>query len=266
MTPTKKVPFSVAIRSEAYNKLINSTLQDKQTATRFIADISSVVANNPKLQSCDPATILSAGLTAQALKLPLSPALGCAYIIPYGEKAQFQIGWKAYVQLAQRSSQYETIGVREVHKGEYVGQDEFGDDMFKFSHDFDNEEIVGYFAYFKLINGFKKTLYWTKEQCEAHGHKYSKAYNAQWATQFDAMAKKTVLKQLLSRYGVLSLEMQQAVIKDQAVVDSFTDSVDYVDNPEVEKKSTKKLSNKIEIEEVENPFDIADENGEIKEE
>ena len=255
----KKPTFSVAIKSEAYQNLINNTLGDKKVAMKFVADISTVVANNASLKQCDPATILSAGLTAQSLNLPLAPTLGCAYIIPYntknGWKAQFQIGWKAYVQLAQRSGQYESIGVREVHKGEYVGQDEFGEDIFKFSHDFDNEEVIGYFAYFKLINGFKKTLYWTKEQCEKHGRTYSKAYNAQWEKQFDAMAKKTVLKQLISRYGVMSLDIQEAVRKDQAVVNSFADTVEYADNPEVDVEETKPVENSIEFEE--------DENGEI---
>lgn len=261
--------FSVAVKSNAYQNLINETLGDKKVAIKFVADISTVVANNKNLQACDPATILSAGLTAQSLGLPLTPTLGCAYIIPYLKrdpktnavieaKAQFQMGRKAYVQLAERTNLYETIGVREVHKGEYVGQDEFGEDMFKFSHDFDDEEIIGYFAYFKLINGFKKTLYWTKKQCENHGRKYSKAYNAQWEEQFDAMAKKTVLKQLISRYGIMSVEIQEAIRKDQAVLNNFVGSVDYVDNPQIESKpSGKKLENSIELDEdieIEDPF------------
>ena len=255
----KKPTFSVAIRSEAYQNLINNTLGDKKVAMKFVADISTVVANNAKLKQCDPATILSAGLTAQSLNLPLAPTLGCAYLIPYNTKSgwvcQFQLGWRAFVQLAQRSGKYESIGVREVHKGEYVGQDEFGEDVFKFSHDFDNEEVVGYFAYIKLLNGYKKTIYWTKEQCEKHGKTYSKAYDAQWAKQFDAMAKKTVLKQLISKWGVMSVDMQEVIRKDQAVVNNFTDTVEYADNPEVDVEETKPVENSIELEE--------DENGEI---
>lgn len=234
--------FSVAIKGDAYQKLINDTLGDKELARQFVADISTVVSNNPALQNCDAKTVLSAGLMACSLKLPLATTLGFAYVIPYKDKAQFQIGYKGLIQLAQRSGQFERIGVRSVHKGEYIGQDEFGEDIFKFSHEHDTEEIVGYFAYFKLLNGFTKTLYWTKEQCMAHGQKYSKSFNSKgetnvWRDLTEQMCQKTVLKLLLNKYAPLSVELQKAVIYDQAVVKE-DGTPDYVDNEkETDKKS-----------------------------
>ena len=125
-----KPKFSVAIQSDAYKNLINNTLGDQEIARQFIADISGVVSNNPSLQQCDAGSIISAGLTAQTLKLPLASSLGFAYVVPYKDKAQFQISYKGYIQLAMRSGLFETIGVRPVHEGEYIGQDEFGDDIF----------------------------------------------------------------------------------------------------------------------------------------
>lgn len=258
---TTQPKFSVAIRSEGYQKLINDTLGDKEVARRFVAEISTVVSQNYQLQKCDAASILSAGLTAQTLNLPLAPTLGFSYVVPYGDKAQFQIGWKGLVQLAQRSGQFERLGVRPVHEGEYLGQDEFGDDLFKFSHEFDNNKVVGYYAYFKLLNGFKKTMYWTVEQCEQHGKKYSKSFNNLWKSSFDAMAQKTVLKLLLNRYAPLSIEMQKAIQADQAVINE-DGSYSYVDNPSyTEEKPTKGKKTT-----VTNTIDIEDETtGEVSE-
>lgn len=247
------IKFSVAIRSDAMQNLINQTLSDKEVARNFIANISTAVANNPMIQNCEAGSIISAGLMAESLKLSLSNSLGYCYLIPYGTKAQFQIGWKGFIQLAQRSGQYKKIGVREVHKGEYLGQDEFGEDMFKFSHDFDNEEVVGYFAYFELLNGFKKTLYWTKEQCEKHGRKYSKAYSKLWTSDFSTMAQKTVLKQLISKWGVMSIELQKAVQSDQAVIKE-DGTYEYVDNPLNDSENPANLKSN-----VENTLDFASE-------
>ena len=232
--------FSVTIREEKYQALINNTLGDKELARNFVANISTVVAQNQALQNCDAATILSAGLMAESLKLPLSPTLGFAYVIPYGKQAQFQIGYKGLIQLAQRTGLYERLGVRPVHQGEYVGQDEFGDDMFNFSHEFDDKPIVGYYAYFKLLNGFKKTMYWTVAQCEAHGVRFSKTGKL-WKDKkdggFEAMASKTVLKLLLNRYGPMSVDLQKAIQADQAAIKE-DGSYEYVDGVDEEKPAT----------------------------
>ena len=256
MENNSKVKFSVAIRSDAYKNLINQTLGDPNAARQFVTDITTVVSQNPLLSQADAGSIISAGLIAQTLKLPMASTLGFAYIIPYnckdkatgsyGYKAQFQIGFKGLIQLCQRSGQFENLGVRSVHEGEYLGQDEFGDDMFKFSHDCDSKPVVGYFAYFKLLNGFKKTLYWTREQCEAHGKRYSKQYGKLWTTDFDAMAQKTVLKMLLSKFAPMSVDLQKAVTFDQSVVrDDMTP--EYVDNPMSEQVAVNSIGNSLEI-------------------
>lgn len=242
-----KPRFSVAIKSEGYQKLINDTLGDKEVARKFVAEISSVVSNNPILSTCDAGSILSAGLLAQSLNMPLAPSLGFCYIVPYGGKAQFQLGYKALIQMSMRSGQFQRLGVREVHEGEYIGQDEFGDDLFNFSHEFDENKIVGYYAYFQLTNGFKKTLYWTKQQVESHAKKYSKSYSSSsstnvWRDNFDTMASKTVLKLLLNRYAPMSVEMQKAVQADQAVINQ-DGSFSYIDNQDAE--PTKPTSRKV---------------------
>lgn len=242
---TTKPKFSVAIKEEKMTKLINDTLGDKEVSRKFVAEITSVVANTPTLAKCTCSSIVAGALLAQSLNLPLAQSLGFAYLVPYKcrngdtfeDRAQFQIGWKGIIQLAQRTNLYENIGVRQVHKGEWVGQDEFGEDVFKFSHEFDSQPIVGYFAYFKLTNGFKKTLYWTVAQCEAHATRYSKAHTGNskggefdnWTKQFDQMAMKTVLKQLISKFGPMTTEITKVVEADQAVINE-NGKYDYVDN------------------------------------
>lgn len=235
--------FSVAIKSDAYKNLINDTLGDAKVAQKFVAEISTCVSNNYKLQECEAKTIISAGLLAQSLNLPLAPTLGFAYLIPYGSSATFQVGWKGLVQLAIRTGAYERIGVKPVHEGELNGVDEFGDDVIKFDHKFDSKPVIGYYAYFKLINGFVKSVYWTKEQCLAHAKKYSAEFRSKgtgkWTEMFDEMAMKTVLKQLISKWGIMSTELTTAVQADQAVVKGDGE-FEYVDNEVIvgDKKKT----------------------------
>lgn len=242
--------FSIAIKSDSYQRLINDTLGDKEIARKFVADISSVVSNNYQLANCDAGSILAAGLTAQSLNLPLSQTLGFAYIVPYGIKAQFQIGKNGLVQLALRTGQYEKLGVRPVHEGELIDQDEFGEDVFKFSHEFDDKPVIGYMAYLRLVNGFAKKIYWTVAQCEKHGAKYSKSYHSAsstnlWKNEFDDMAQKTVLKQLISKWGIMSTELQMAIQRDQSVIreDGTLDYVDRTEEKVEERKTT--VSNSI---------------------
>lgn len=245
-TKTKHIKFSVAIQTDAYKNMINQTLGDPNEAKKFVSNISTAVSANPKLQVCDAGSIISAGLAANSLGLPINQALGFAYILPFRckerdengneywvDKAQFQIGYKGLIQLCLRSGQYKKIGVKPVHKGETQGRDEFGDEIIKFDQKFDNEPVVGYFAYFQLVNGAAMTSYKTVEECEKHGQKYSKSYKGLWTTNFDTMAMKTTLKLLLSKYGIMSTEMQNAIRYDQAVINTLDgkEVVDYVDNP-----------------------------------
>lgn len=255
--------FSVAIQSDAYKRLINNTLGDPDRAKRFVASISSAVATNPNLQECSAGSILASALLGEALNLSPSPQLGFYYLVPYsnkdgGKDAQFQLGYKGYIQLAIRSGQYVDIDVVEIKEGEYKGRNkETGVWEFEFIEN-EGERIakptIGYLGYFKLVNGFTKKLYISKEEMELHADTYSKAFNLAdyrklqagqipqkdmwkyssfWYKNFDGMAFKTVLRQLLSKWGILSTDMQEAFTKDMAVMKENGD-YEYVDNPNVE--------------------------------
>ncbi len=212
----------------------------------FISSLISATQANARLKECDPKTILSAGMFAATLDLPINQNLGFAYIVPYNNKqkdssgkdiwvkaAQFQMGYKGFIQLAIRSGQYKTINVSEVYEGEIIDFNRMtGEFDYDSLEDTTDRKIVGYMAYYKLLNGFEKALYMTNKQVETHGKKYSQTYKkgfGLWATDFDAMAKKTVLKLLLNRYGVLSVEMQKSVQADQAIIRK-NEEYEYPDN------------------------------------
>lgn len=256
-----KPKFSVVIQSDAYKKLINNTLGDPNKATRFIASISSAVATNSQLQECEPNTIIAGALVGEALNLSPSNALGEYYLVPYKNTkkgtmdAQFQLGYKGYLHLAIRSGQYKDIDVFEIHDGEFKGRDkETGKFKFEFIEDESvrlSKPVIGYMGYFELLNGFRKTLYMSKEEMEQHANTYSKAFNLEdykklqagqipdkdlwkyssfWYKSFSTMAFKTVLRQLISKWGIMSIEMQDAFAKDMAVMKE-DGTYDYVDNP-----------------------------------
>lgn len=226
---------------DVYKKRINEIMGKK--AAPFMASIVNV-SNLPSLKDSDPNSIISSAIVAATLDLPIDQNLGFAYIVPYntkeGKKAQFQMGYRGYIQLAMRTGQYKTINAIEIYKGEIkrvnrlTGEMEFNDD----EDLIDRDTVVGYMAYFKLLNGFEKTLYMTKEEMERHAKKYSQSYgsskdwvskNSLWSTDFDGMAIKTVIKRLLSKYGILSVEMQNAITNDQAVMNN-EGNPEYVDN------------------------------------
>ncbi len=240
-----KPKFSLAIQSEGYKKLINNTLGDPKKAAKFIAAISSAVATNYSLQQCDAGSILSGALLGEALNLSPSPQLGQYYLVPFKDKAQFQLGYKGYIQLAIRSGQYKDIDVIEVREGEYLGRDKCtGKHQFEFIEDEverENEPIIGYMAYFEYLNGFYKNLYWSKEKMQKHALEYSQAYASDvkkgtnysfWSKDFNGMAYKTMLRQLISKWGVMSIDMQEAITKDMSVVKE-DGTYDYVDNQSI---------------------------------
>ena len=240
-----KPKFSLAIQSEGYKKLINNTLGDPKRAAKFIAAISSAVATNSSLQQCDAGSILSGALLGEALNLSPSPQLGQYYLVPFKDKAQFQLGYKGYIQLAIRSGQYKDIDVIEVRDGEYLGRDKItGKHQFEFIEDEverDNKPIIGYMAYFEYLNGFYKNLYWSKEKMQKHALEYSQAYASDikkgtnysfWSKDFNGMAFKTMLRQLISKWGIMSIDMQEALTKDMSVVKE-DGTYDYVDNQTV---------------------------------
>jgi len=243
-TQSQKMKFSVAINSDAYKKIINQTLQDPKKARDFVTAIISAVSVNEALQECTPASILSAALLGESLNLSPSPQLGYYYLVPYNDTkkgiklAQFQMGYKGFVQLAMRSGYYKTIDVIEVREGEYLGRDsKTGEYKFNFMEDDDireSKKVVGYKASFEYLNGFTKVLYWSKEKMQKHALRYSKGYAARkgytfWEKDFDSMAFKTMLRQLLGKWGILSIEMQEAFTKDMATINT-DGTYDYVDN------------------------------------
>lgn len=187
-------------------------------APGFISSILSAVSTNKELGNCDPRSVISSAAIAASMDLPINQSLGFAHIVPYKGVAQFQMGWKGYVQLAMRSGQYKTINATAVYDGEIKKMNPFtGEIEFNPSPAAGNGQVIGYLLYFKLLNGYEKYFYMTKEECEAHGKRYSQSYKkgfGQWAENFDAMALKTVVKLGLSKYGILSLEMQKAVDSD----------------------------------------------------
>lgn len=191
----------------------------EENAGAFMASILELYQSDTALQECDPNKIILEALKAATLKLPINKQLGFAYIIPYKGIPQFQLGYKGYIQLAQRSGQYRFINADVVYEGEQVTYDRITG-MLMITGEATRDTPIGYFAYFQLLNGFEKCVYWTREKVEAHAKRYSKAWNRQnspWHTNFDAMALKTVIRNIISKYGVMSVEFANAVAEDTSV-------------------------------------------------
>lgn len=204
-------------------------------APQFITSVLQIASNNSYLAKAEPVSIYNAAATAATLDLPLNNNLGFAWIVPYGNAAQFQMGWRGYVQLAQRTGQYSKINVVEVHKNQFKSWNALTETL---DADFTIDgagDVVGYCAYFELINGFTKIVYWSIEKVKAHAKRYSKSHsNGPWKDEFDKMARKTVLKSMLSQWGILSIEMQKALVVDQAIIkDDEANEVEYVDATEI---------------------------------
>lgn len=249
---TKKPRFSIALQSDVYQKMIKDTLGDKKRVMNFIASISSAVAVNPKLQECDAQTILSASLVGESLGLSPSPSLGHFYLVPYNDNkndrkvATFQLGYVGMITLAMRSGMYKKMNAMEVRQGELKKFNRFTEEI-EVEPVFDESirdglPIIGYVAYFEMLNGFTKTIYWTAEEMEKHAKRYSMAYrngwDSLWRTDYLKMAKKTMLRALISKWGVMSADMQEAYRFDQAVVKEDK-SVEYIDNDNSDLKDDK---------------------------
>lgn len=228
----QRMTFSMAINSTGYQKLINSTIKDPGKRDRFVSAITSAVAINPLLQECDPATILSGALLGESLGLSPSPQLGQYYLVPFNntkkgcKDAQFQLGYKGYVQLALRSGYYKKLNVFSVKAGELKRWDPINEELeIELIEDDairEKTESIGYVATFTYTNGFTKTIYWSRSKMEAHALRYSKGYAAKkgytfWEKDFDAMAYKTMLRQLISKWGIMSIELQTAFEHDVIV-------------------------------------------------
>ena len=238
----QRLGITAYLTNDAVKNQINNVIGGKD-GTRFISAVVSAVNNNPALQECTNQSILSAALLGESLKLSPSPQLGQYYMVPFNDKnkgkvAQFQLGYKGYIQLAIRSGQYKKLNVLAIKEGELVKFDPLNEEIeVKLIEDEEareNAETIGYYAMFEYTNGFKKAMYWSKSKMEAHALKYSMGYRAKkgytfWEKDFDGMAYKTMLRQLISKWGIMSIELQSAIDADMAVIND-DGTKNYVEN------------------------------------
>lgn len=241
----EKKTFSAFLAQDAMKKKINEMVGGEK-GQQFITSIISAVSTNPQLAECDNSSIVSAALLGQALNLSPSPQLGQYYMVPFNDSkrgckvAQFQIGYKGYIQLAIRSGQYKKLNVLAIKEGELKKYDPLNEELevqlIENEEEREKATTIGYYAMFEYLNGFRKTIYWSKEKMEAHALKYSMGYRAKkgytfWEKDFDGMAYKTMLRQLISKWGIMSVDltMQKALESDMAVIND-NGTYDYVDN------------------------------------
>lgn len=230
------------LTQEAVKNQINNVIGGKN-GQRFISAVVSAVNNNPALQECTNQSILSGALLGESLNLSPSPQLGQYYLVPFNDKnkgkvAQFQLGYKGYIQLAIRSGQYKKLNVIAIKEGELIRFDPLNEEIeVRLIDDEEEREKAptqGYYAMFEYVNGFKKAIYWSRTKMEAHAMKYSKGYQAKkgytfWEKDFDGMAYKTMLRQLISKWGIMSIDMISAMDADMAVINE-DGTKNYVDN------------------------------------
>ena len=248
-TQQNNMSLGELMHSPAVVGKLNEVWNSPQMANSFMSSVISVANGNPQLRNAEPMSIIGAAMVAATMQLQVIPTLGQCYIIPYGKKAQFQVGYLGLLQLCQRSGQFKKILAAPVHEGEYVSGDEFDEEYVFDKKQKKSDKVIGYMAKFELLNGFTKVAYWDIEKVKAHATKFSQAFragfNSPWKSDFDAMAQKTVLKSIL-KFAPKSIEMQNAVTFDQSVINTNTSDVqdldidafapEYVDNIEIEKK------------------------------
>lgn len=244
-TASNKIGFTSFITSNAITQKINNIIGDDKKGARFISSIVSAVNNNPVLKECDNQSIISGALLGESLNLSPSPQLGQYYLVPFADKdrgkvATFQMGYKGYIQLAIRSGQYKKLNVLAIKEGELIKYDPLNEEievqLIEDEEKRENAKTIGYYAMFEYVNGFRKTMYWSKAKMEKHALQYSKGYQAKkgytfWEKDFDGMAYKTMLRQLISKWGIMSIDMQQAFEGDMAYIKE-DGSKEYVDNEE----------------------------------
>lgn len=237
-----KMSFTQFMGADVVQKRAIQILGEKK-ALSFTSSIISAVQMNPGLQECEPKSIFNAALLGESLNLSPSPQLGQYYLVPFnnknGKQAQFQIGYKGLIQLAIRSGQYKKLNVLAIKKGELINYDPLNEEIEVNLIDDEVEreetETIGYYAMFEYTNGFRKSIYWSKPKMIKHAEKYSAGYKAHkgytfWEKDFDGMAYKTMLRQLISKWGIMSVEMQTAFESDMAVLKD-DGTKEYIDNP-----------------------------------
>lgn len=264
----QKTGLTAYLTQDAVKNQINSIIGG-EAGPRFISSIVSAVQANPALQECTNPSILSAALLGESLNLSPSPQLGQYYLVPYdnrskgAKEAQFQLGYKGYIQLATRSAQYKKLTVLAIKEGELVRFDPLNEEievkLIEDDTERENTPSMGYYAMFEYTNGFRKAMYWSREKMEAHAKKYSPGYKKDlekgtnwtfWAKDFDAMAYKTMLRQLISKWGIMSIEMTQAIDADMTVIHE-DGTKDYVESEE-----TAVFEQKEEVTEIEKQPDV----------
>lgn len=260
---TQKTGLTAYLTQDAVKDQINKVVGGKN-GTRFISSIVSAVQATPALQECTNSSILSAALLGESLNLSPSPQLGQYYMVPYdnrskgAKEAQFQLGYKGYIQLATRSSQYKKLNVLSIKEGELIRFDPLNEEIeVNLIRDDEQREAaptIGYYAMFEYTNGFRKAMYWSRAKMEAHAKKYSPGYKRDlekgtswtfWAKDFDAMAYKTMLRQLISKWGIMSIDLQDAIDSDMAVIreDGSRDYVETVQPDAVEEAAVPQEEN-----------------------
>ena len=234
-----KPKFSAMLNTQGFQQALANSLKSPKEIQKFSAAITSVVSTNKELEKCDSGTILSAALCGHSLGLPPSPQLGQYYLVPFNDRknnrtvATFVLGYRGYIQLAIRSGQYKRLNVVEIKEGELVSWNPLTEEIeVKLISDESERAVaktIGYYACFRYINGFEKALYWSKEKMKEHAIRYSAGYKNDvnkgtsytfWAKDFDSMAKKTMLRQLISKWGVMSVEMQTAYESDNHIINA----------------------------------------------
>lgn len=259
----KRTGLTAYLTQDAVKDQINRVVGGKN-GTRFVSSVVSAVQANPQLQECTNPSILSAALLGESLNLSPSPQLGQYYMVPFNngskgcKEAQFQLGYKGYIQLAIRSGQYKKLNVLAIKEGELIRFDPLNEEievkLIDDEEERENAPTIGYYAMFEYTNGFRKALYWSKRKMEAHAIKYSAGYRRDkdkgtnytfWSKDFDGMAYKTMLRQLISKWGIMSIDMMSAMDSDMAVIreDGTKDYVETVD-PEEDIVSEQELHEK----------------------
>ena len=231
------------VNNTALNKMFKDALKENSGA--FLSSLIDLYNSDTNLQKCKAKDVIMEALKAATLKLPINKQLGFAYIVPYKDVPQFQLGYKGYIQLAMRTGQYQNLNAGIIYEGMEIKNNYLAGTI-EIHGEKQSDNEIGYFAYFKLINGFEKCLYMSKDEITKHAQKFSKTYSfkgSSWQSNFSAMALKTVIRLLLSKYGILSTEMQTAI----------TDETDQELSKEIEQKANKTV------------IDIADYNNDLNE-
>ena len=243
LVKSKKTNLTAYLTSDAVKSQINKVIGGNN-GDRFVSSIISAVQANASLKDCTSPSIVSAALLGYSLKLSPSPQLGQYYLVPFYNRkkgvseAQFNLGYKGYIQLALRSGQYKKLNVLAIKEGELINYNPLDEEievkLIDDEEERENTKTIGYYAMFEYLNGFKKTMYWSKAKMESHALKYSQGYKAKkgytfWEKDFDSMAYKTMLRQLISKWGIMSIDMQSALDSDMGVIKE-DGTVDYVYN------------------------------------